>query len=77
MPLVPALWRQKLVDLHEFKTRLTCRVSSRTANVTQRNETKHPSKQNKSKNIRSVQKELASQKTWTLDCQQELANTLF
>ena len=38
MPLIPALGRQRQVDLCEFKSNLVYRVSSRTARaVTQRN----------------------------------------
>ena len=36
-PLIPALWRQRQVDLCEFEASLIYRVSSRTAKVTQRN----------------------------------------
>jgi hypothetical protein len=36
MPLVPALGRQKQVDLCDFKARLIDKVSSRAARVTQR-----------------------------------------
>jgi hypothetical protein len=37
MPLVPALGRQRQVDIHAFKPSLVYRVSSRTARATQRN----------------------------------------
>ena len=37
MPLIPALGRQRQADLCEFGARLVYRVSSRTANATQRN----------------------------------------
>jgi hypothetical protein len=37
LPLIPALGRQRHVDLCEFKASLIYRVSSRTAKATQRN----------------------------------------
>jgi hypothetical protein len=37
MPLIPALGRQRQVDLYEFKASLVCRLSSRSARATQRN----------------------------------------
>ena len=37
MPLIPALWRQRQVDLCEFKDSLVYRVSFRTSRATQRN----------------------------------------
>ena len=37
MPLIPALGRQRQVDLCEFEASLVYRVSSRTARATQRN----------------------------------------
>ena len=37
MPLIPAFWRQRQLDLCEFKVSLVYRVSSRTAMDTQRN----------------------------------------
>ena len=46
MPLIPALERQKQVDIYEFKASLVYRASSRTARaVTQRN----PVSKNKTK----------------------------
>jgi hypothetical protein len=35
--LIPALGRQRHVDVCEFKANLVCRVNSRTARATQRN----------------------------------------
>ena len=40
MPLIPALRRQRQVDLCEFEASLVYRVSSRTARATQRNPVK-------------------------------------
>ena len=37
MPLIPALWRQRQVDLCEFKDSLVYRVTYRKATATQRN----------------------------------------
>jgi hypothetical protein len=37
MPLIPALRRQREVDISEFEASLVYRVSSRTARATQRN----------------------------------------
>ena len=48
MPLLPAIRRQKQMDLFEFETSLVYRVSSKTARTTQRNPV---SKNNKTKTI--------------------------
>jgi hypothetical protein len=45
MPLIPALVRQRKVDLCEFKACLSYRVSSRTAEATQRNPVSRNKKQ--------------------------------
>ena len=47
MPLILALGKQKQVDLCEFESSLVCRVSSRTARATCRQNT-HTHKINKS-----------------------------
>jgi hypothetical protein len=49
MHLVPALLRQRQVDLYEFEASLVYRVSSRTARATQRN----PVSKNKNKQTKS------------------------
>ena len=41
VPLIPALRRQRLVDVCELEARLVCRLSSRTARATQRNPVVH------------------------------------
>ena len=46
MPLIPALWRQRRVDLSTFEASLVYRVSYRTARATQKN----PVSKNKNKN---------------------------
>jgi hypothetical protein len=48
LPIIPALKRQRQVDLCEFKTSLVYRASSRTARVTQRN----PVSKNKNPNLK-------------------------
>jgi hypothetical protein len=55
MPLIPALGKQRQVDLCEFKPILVYRVSSKTDKATQRN----PVSQNKQINKTKRQKEIS------------------
>jgi hypothetical protein len=52
-PLIPALWRQKWVDLYKFKDSLVYRVSSRT----QRNPVSTPSQPTTKKKKKKRKKE--------------------
>ena len=49
MPLIPALGRQRQVDLSELEASLVYKASSRTARATHRNRVSENRKQNKTK----------------------------
>jgi hypothetical protein len=54
MPLIPALRRQRQVELCEFEASMTCRLISRRAKATQKNPVSKSQQTNKQTTILSV-----------------------